>query len=558
MTSLDLDLQVEGEKVLERWISEYERASGGNNGALYALDATTGQVLVYVGSRDYFRDDIDGRNDNIEALNSPGSALKPFTYLTAFQKGWNTGTAIPDIPMKLRDPTTGVIYEPRNPIKTYQGLITADKALGNSLNIPAIQAIQFAGVDEVALNLRRFGFTTIDSRPNAYGVALTVGGVDISLRDIVYGYSVFATGGVLRGSEASEAREAPERQVDPSTILKVTDSQGKVLYEFGSPAEQQVIPPSYAYMITSILSNGNNQCLVFGVCGALNLPGRPSAQKTGTSEPFEGDQAKTLIGDTWAVGYTPQLVAGTWFGNANNKPMVNILSTTVSWRTWQDFMVKAHQHLQLAPQQFERPPTVVEREVCYPSGKLPTDACPTARRYKALFAAEQLDGPNPVALKDDWWQRSGNSVRLVLPPEWRAASSYIAQLGIGIGIAPTPTPTPGPALPGLAPTSVARTIRGGGSSVSLSTPSSGATVAGTVPISGTASTPNLSQVVVEVFSGGRWSTVGVVGSAVNGVSTTWASWNTAGVASGSYAIRVTAVDGGGANASAIAAVTVRN
>jgi membrane peptidoglycan carboxypeptidase len=340
-----------------------------------------------------------------------------------------------------------------------------------------------------------------------------------------------------------------------------------VLYEFGSPAEQQVIPPSYAYMITSILSNGNNQCLVFGTCGALNLPGRPSAQKTGTSEPFEGDQAKTLIGDTWAVGYTPQIIAGTWFGNANNKPMVNILSTTVSWRTWQDFMVKAHEHLQLAPQQFERPATIVEREVCYPSGKLPTDACPTSRRYKALFAAEQLEGPNPVALKDDWWQRSGGSVRLVLPPEWRPASSYLAALGIGGITNPGATPTSAPPSvvqesapppPNPAPTSVPRSI-GGGSSVALTTPSSGVTVNGIVPISGTASTPNLSQVVVEVSSDGRWTTIAVLqGSAVNGVSTTWAAWNTAGVRPGSYAIRVTAIDAGGANASAVAAVVVRN
>jgi membrane peptidoglycan carboxypeptidase len=590
VTTLDLDLQQEGEQVLERWISEYERVSGGNNGALYALDAATGQVLVYVGSRDYFRDDIDGRNDNIEALNSPGSTLKPFTYLTAFQKGWNTGTAIPDVPMQLRDPTTGVVYEPRNPIKSFQGLITVEKALGNSLNIPAVQAIQFAGVNETAQNLRRFGFTTIDSRPNAYGVALTVGGVDITLEDLVYGYSVFATGGLLRGTEATVARDEIERQVDPSTILKVTNAQGEVVYEFENPVEQRVIPPSYAYLITSILSNGNNQCLVFGVCGALNLPGRPSAQKTGTSEPFEGTQARTLIGDTWAVGYTPQLVAGTWFGNSDNRPMGNILSTSVSWRTWQDFMVKAHEKLNISPQQFERPSTVVEREVCYPSGKLPTDACPTARRYKALFAAEQLEGPQPVALKDDWWQRTpGGGVRLVLPPEWRSASGYLARLGIGgFSVACVP-PTPGPdgrtppdrcnpsatptptAAPALAQTgragsetfgaaaSAPRAIRGGGSSVSLATPWSGATVRGSVPISGTASTPNLAQVVVEVSNGSGWKTVAAVsGAGVNGVSTTWASWSTAGLPNGAYALRVTAIDAGGENASTIAAVVLQN
>jgi membrane peptidoglycan carboxypeptidase len=311
---------------------------------------------------------------------------------------------------------------------------------------------------------------------------------------------------------------------------------------------------------------------VFGVCGALNLPGRPSAQKTGTSEPFEGTQARTLIGDTWAVGYTPQIVAGTWFGNANNKPMVNILSTSVSWRTWQDFMVKAHEHYQLPPEQFTRPPTIVEREVCYPSGKLPTDACPAARRYKALFAAEQLEGPKPIALFDDWWQRSGGGVRLVLPPEWRAATPYLARLGIAATCIPAPGARPGD--PGACPTAVPAATpppqqpnpqqpnlppaNRGGSSVALTTPSSGSVVRGSVSVSGVAATPDLRQVVVEYSSGNRWIAIGSVnGSSLNGVSTTWLTWNTAELRPGAYAIRVTAVDGGGANASAIASVTVQ-
>jgi hypothetical protein len=198
-----------------------------------------------------------------------------------------------------------------------------------------------------------------------------------------------------------------------------------------------------------------------------------------------------------------------------------------------------------------------------------------SRRYKALFAAEQLEGPKPIALSDDWWQRSGGSVRLVLPPEWRAASPYLARLGIGgitciplpgerpgdPGACPTPTPAPTQAVQ-QQPTPPPNNNNGnrrGGSSVSLTTPSSGAPVRGVVPISGVASTPNLTQVVVEYSNGGRWTTIGSVsGAAVNGVNTTWASWNTAGLPRGAYAVRVTAIDAGGSNASAIAAVTVQN
>ena len=199
----------------------------------------------------------------------------------------------------------------------------------------------------------------------------------MNLADLVYGYSTLATGGVRRGVESTIDRTEPDRQVDPATVLKVTDAtSGEVLYEYTAPAEEQVFPASFPYLITSILSDGNNQCITFGVCGALSLPNRPAVIKTGTSEPFV--DRTDLIGDTWAVGYTPQLVAGTWFGNSDNTPMENIFSTTVSWQAWREFMIYAHDYLQLAPQPFVRPDSVVERDVCLPSGKLATPLCPRA------------------------------------------------------------------------------------------------------------------------------------------------------------------------------------
>ena len=127
------------------------------------------------------------------------------------------------------------------------------------------------------------------------------------------------------------------------------------------------------------------------------------------------------IGETWAVGYTPHLVTGVWFGNSDNTPMVNILSTSVSWRAYRDFMDFAHEHLNLPPDRFVRPPTVVERELCWPSGRLPTDACPNMRRYKGLFAQETLDHADEDnderGMFDTWWQRSGGGVTLVLPED---------------------------------------------------------------------------------------------------------------------------------------------
>jgi len=436
VTSIDMELQTEAQRILERWIREYEGPSGGHNGAFYVLDPHTGEILVYIGSRDYFRDDISGRNDNIVALNSPGSTLKPFTFMTAFMKGWSTGAGILDTPTEITDPSTDEPFKPRNPGTGYQGVIPADEALGNSLNVTALKTILYAGVPETIHTLKLAGFTTLDN-PAGYGPALTLGGVDVTLEDLVYGYSTFATGGILRGEKTLFNYDEGERSLDPVSILRVSNGMGDVIYEY-EPVEQRVYPESYPYLITSILSDGSNQCITFGACNALGLPsGRPSAQKTGTSEPYANDLKQ--IGETWAVGYTPHLVTGVWFGNSDNTPMVNILSTSVSWRAYRDFMDFAHEHLSLPPDPFVRPSTVVERQLCWPSGRLPTDACPNMRRYEGLFAQETLaradEDNDERGMYDTWWQRSGGGVRLVLPEDeirdWTGLWDWAGRNGLG-------------------------------------------------------------------------------------------------------------------------------
>ena len=556
ITSLDLELQHRAEEILEQWIAEFEVQSDGHNGAMIALDPRTGQVLVYLGSRDYFRDDIEGRNDNVISLNSPGSTLKPFTYLTAFMEGWSTGTGIIDMPTRFLDPSTGQFFSPRNPGTGYQGVIPANKALGNSLNIPAFKTILSAGVENVVSVLKEVGFTTLDN-PLGYGPALTLGGVDITLMDITYGYSVLATGGVMRGQEVITPFDPGERSVEPVAILKVTDADGRALHEFTEPAEQRKLASNFAYLVTSILSDGNNQCITFGVCGALGLPGRPAATKTGTSEPFEQSRA---IGDTWAMGYTPELVSGVWAGNSDNSPMVNILSTSISWRAWRDFMVFAHEHLELPPTTFARPGGVVERELCWPSGRLPSDLCPRINRYSGLFAEEALPRTDEDLEQavDSWWQvvgidtRTGllatdttpsafvaEEVRLVLPREeialrdhsgeelgvWEGLREWAARNGLSRLLAPTEESSAAGAL------------------VRVIAPAAAQTVQGNVPIVGRAATPGFQRYVVEWGRGATpdvWVRIRTSTTAV--ASGVLASWDTVSIPNGDYTVRVVLTD----------------
>ncbi len=552
-TTLDMNLQRIAEQVVEQYITEYGEQANLFNGAFVAIDPRTGQILAYVGSRDYFRDDIEGRNDNAVALNSPGSTLKPFTFMAAFMKGWGTGTAILDTPLEIVDYSTGDVFSPRDPIGQLLGPVTAASALGNSLNITAIKAIMFAGVQDTIQVMNRVGYTTFDN-PGGYGPALTTGGSEITLLDQVYAYSVLATNGLMRGQEAiTTTRLDPgERTLEPIAILRIEDSEGKVIHEMEQPEEQRVVAAEYPYLVTSILSNGQNQCITYGVCNALALPnGYPSAAKTGTSEPFDDSRD---IGETWTVGYTPELAAGVWAGNADNSRISGITSTSVSLRAWKDFMVQAIDYLELPPTPFERPGGVVSREVCWPSGKLPTEACPNIKRYTSLYAAEVLPGNNPSEeererMFDTWWQsvpvdtRTGlratdltpaqfvrNSVRLVFPEDevekWGGMHAWAAANGVGSMLAPVGVSQAGAEL-------VAR----------IDSPAPNASLKGKVDVRGRATSDDIVRFRLEWGRGEDPNSWVRINSGVNGVRNgVLGTWDTLSVPNGNYMLRVIVED----------------
>ena len=427
ITTLDMNLQREAEAIIEDRIVAGAESAGGFNGALVAMDVETGQILVYVGSRDYFREDIEGRNDNAIAPNSPGSTLKPFTFMTAFMQGWGTGTGIIDAPYTIIDAGTGAEFSPRDPIGTFLGPMTAASALGNSLNITAVKAIEFAGVGNTISVLKQLGHTALDN-PAGYGPALTIGGGEITLLDQVISYGVLASEGVMRGQEIVVSEVDPgERTLEPIALLEVTNAAGETLYHYEAPVERRVVAAEFPSLVTSILSNGENQCITYGVCFALSLPdGRPSAAKTGTSEPYINSRE---IGETWTIGYTPHLVAGVWVGNADNSPMIGISSAGASLQSWKQFMVAASAYLELPPTPFTFAPGIVEREVCWPSGKLPSEICPQFNRYTSLFGQSVLPRSDEDLkdFEDDWWQTVAIDTRTGLLAQDNTLAAFVAE-----------------------------------------------------------------------------------------------------------------------------------
>jgi len=349
-TSLDLDMQHIAEGIVQRHVASLTDHDV-SNAALVALDPATGQILAMVGSADYFDEEIDGAVNMALAPRQPGSSIKPITYAAALSRGYTAASPIPDVRTSFFT-RKGELYTPDNYDARFHGPVSLRYALGSSLNVPAVRVMDEIGVDAVLRLAHDLGITTLDDI-GRYDLSLTLGGGEVRLLDLTAAYAAFASSGVPR---------------EPAPILRVEDSSGHALYEWEQPPEERVLTPQVAYLITDILSDNSARMLTFGEYSPLRLS-RPAAVKTGTTSDFR---------DNWTIGYTPDLVAGVWVGNADNRPTHQVSGVTGAGPIWHDFMEEV---LKDAPRQpFSRPEGLVETEVCEPTGLLPGPWCLQPRR----------------------------------------------------------------------------------------------------------------------------------------------------------------------------------
>ncbi len=385
-TTLDPDLQSEAEKLVNQQIASLAE-NNAHSGALVAIQPASGEILAMVGSADYFGDEKSAQVNMAVSPRQPGSAIKPLTYVAAFEKGWTAATLIWDVPSEF--PPSGLENDPRPPYVPvnydgrFHGPVTVRYALANSYNIPAVKTLQFVGVygtsdrpGESGLigMARRLGITTLNR--NDYGLSLTLGGGEVSLLELTSAYAVFANGG---------------RRVPPVAITRITDFEGKEIFRHEAAEAQQVISPAHAFLISSILSDNEARSASFGADSPLNLP-FPAAVKTGTTNDFR---------DNWTIGYTPDLVVGVWVGNPDYTPMINTTGLTGAAPIWSTFMQIAIPKItqgRITP--FARPADIIEKVICSISGTEPSQWCPQQR--VEYFAANQP----PLPKENDLWQES--------------------------------------------------------------------------------------------------------------------------------------------------------
>lgn len=289
-STLDAGLQARVQKILDDRLRGL-RGKNLYNGAALVADHQTGEILAWVVAG-AGREDTPGRQiDAVTVARQPGSALKPFLYTAALDKGWTASTIIEDAPFS--GAVGAGLHRFRNYSNTFYGRITLREALGNSLNIPAVKAVHYVGVRDYLRILHNLGFQSLVRGAEVYDDGLALGNGEVTLLELVEGYAALASGGLRRPLHVMMDDPMPR-------------------------TETRVYSEAAASLIGNILSDPHARRLEFGAGSVLNFP-LQTAVKTGTSTDYR---------DAWAVAYNDKYVAGIWMGNLDHRPTDGITGGT--------------------------------------------------------------------------------------------------------------------------------------------------------------------------------------------------------------------------------------
>lgn len=321
ITTLNWEMQERAEEIVHRHVLGDEGFAGieerynASNGSIVATDPQSGDILVMVGSRDYFDEEIDGNFNVATAERQPGSSFKPFVYAEAFNKGYKPDTVVFDLPTEFSAvcASGGPCYNPVNYDDAFRGPISLRDALAQSINVPAVKVLYLAGLRD-ALNLaKKMGIGTL-TNPDQYGLTLVLGGGEVRPIDMASAYGVFAADGI----------KYPQR-----SILRIEDREGNILFDNEDNRPDRVLSENTARMISDVLSDNVARTPTFGTASPLFFPGYEVAAKTGTTNDYR---------DTWIVGYTPNISVAAWAGNNDNSPMEKRTAGFIVSPMWNEFM----------------------------------------------------------------------------------------------------------------------------------------------------------------------------------------------------------------------------
>ncbi|HEX8821717.1 MAG TPA: penicillin-binding protein 1C [Archangium sp.] len=340
--TLDLEIQSKVANVLQDNLNRLDGSGAGNTAAL-VVDTETGDVLAYVGSRDFFNEEHRGAIDFVKQRRSPGSTLKPFIYGLALEKGVVTAaTELADTPMDLRT-ENGRTYAPENVNHSFLGPMLLRESLGNSRNIPALRVLEKVGVEPTLRFFEKAGVGRISYEPDRYGLGMAVGNLHVTMEELAGLYLVLAHEG-----ETRPLRRFVDEPMAPSRRLMTREA---------------------AQLVRHILADPLARRPTFASGSALDYP-YAVAVKTGTSQGFR---------DAWAVAFSDRLLVAVWVGNHDWRRMNGLgglLGAAGAVHQILDAVMPVWRPYRPVLDTFPPPMGALAIDVCPLSGRLSGPECP--------------------------------------------------------------------------------------------------------------------------------------------------------------------------------------
>ena len=289
-TTLDQKIQENAEKILREAVLAAKNRNV-SEGAVVVLNKS-GEVKAMVGGIDYRKSQF---NRAVTALRQPGSAFKPFVYLTALQNGWKREDRIDDVPLSIGK------WKPENYDKKYYGSVTLDEALMKSLNLATVNLSESLSRKDIIRTAKKMGISTpVENTPS-----LALGTFEVKVIDMATAYSAIANGGYATW---------------PHAIKEIYTRDGYQLYQREADTENRILDAGAVKDLTKMLEKVISQ----GTGRRAKIPGF-AAGKTGTTQDYR---------DAWFVGFTDEYVIAVWVGNDDNSPMKGVTGGTLPAEIW--------------------------------------------------------------------------------------------------------------------------------------------------------------------------------------------------------------------------------
>lgn len=380
-TTINLELQLKAQKILNSRLNSLTKKRV-QNGALLIVDHASNEIITWVVGHAGKDKKPFNQIDAVTIPRQPGSALKPLLYANALRKGWTAATMLDDSP--LQESVGWGLHSYHNYSREHYGAISLREALGNSLNIPAVKAIQFVGTNEFLTFLHDFGVHSLSGHPNVYGDGLALGNGELTLLELVQAYTVLARMGDFK----------------PLSFVA-----GESLRN----GSYRVLSEDIASLIADILSDPVAREKEFGWDSVLNLPYQ-TAVKTGTSSDYR---------DAWAIGFNDRYSVGVWMGNLDYTEMNEVTGSSGPALVLRSVFNELNKNREVRPLYLSD--KLVKKRVCMATGLPVHDDCEFRDEWFIAGSPEPNFEPKAQQVRI---RKPSNGLMLAMDPRIPDASEY--------------------------------------------------------------------------------------------------------------------------------------